>query len=86
MVERIIKENYNTMIESVSKYGGFFVGRYETSYDSNNLRVASLYDVTPTNAYNPKTWMWYGLYQKQNDYSKDCNLTSLSSSMIWGSQ
>ncbi len=77
-----LQENYNIMIESVSKYGGFFVGRYETSIDNNTV-VASKKGVMPMSA-NTNSQMWYGMYDKQKKFTNDAD--KMQSSMIWGSQ
>ena len=76
-----MQENYNAMIESVSKYGGFFVGRYETSIDSTKT-VASK-EATPMSAAT-NNQMWYGMYDKQKKFTTSTDL--MQSSMIWGSQ
>ena len=76
-----IQENYNAMIESVSKYGGFFVGRYETSIDPTTT-VASKTAI-PMNA-SENSQMWYGMYDKQKKFTTTTDV--MQSSMIWGSQ
>ena len=72
------------MIESVSKYGGFFVGRYETSYNITTNKVESIADVIPAHARDTNTNMWYGLYKKQQQFTESTD--KMVSSMIWGSQ
>ena len=73
-----IKSEYIEMIKSVKKYKGFYVGRYETSNDGEN--VASKKNCKSLNAENAS--MWYGLYAKQKTYQTD----SVQGGMIWGSQ
>ena len=79
-----LQQEYNKMIESVSKFGGFFVGRYETSYNETTNKVESISDVIPTGANNTNTQGWYGLYQKQKEFTESTD--KMVSSMIWGSQ
>ena len=74
-----MQENYNAMIESVKKYGGFFVGRYETSIDSNTV-VASK-EGTPMSA-DIDNQRWYGMYDKQKKFAGN-NSDVMQSSMIW---
>ncbi len=80
VTEESLQDEYNKMIESVKEYGGFYVGRYETSLDNNKAK--SIKEVTPTSATNTNSNMWYGLYKVQKAYSTD----SVQGSMIWGSQ
>ena len=75
-----LQEEYNEMIESVSKYGGFFIGRYETSISGTT--VASVADVSPMSAETSSGGTWYGMYQKQKNFATG----NMISSMIWGSQ
>ena len=70
------------MIESVSKYGGFFVGRYETSY--NGTVVASVSGVKPMSAETTSGDKWYGMYQKQKNFTTSTD--KMQAEMIWGSQ
>ena len=80
---------YNTMIESVLKYKGFYVARYEAGLDADknivfkNARVADN-KVTTADASNSETNMWYGLYKKIKTFTIDSD--KVVSSMIWGSQ
>ena len=79
-----LQSSYNLMIDSVKKYGGFYVGRYETSIDVTT-GVASKYNVQPMNGRTASGNLWYGMYQKQKDFSGD-ETDTMQSSMIWGSQ
>ena len=76
-----MQENYNAMIESVTKYGGFYVGRYETSIDSTTT-VASKAGTPMSGATDSQ--MWYGMYDKQKKFTTNSDV--MQSSMIWGSQ
>ena len=86
-----LKQEYKKMIESVNKYKGFFVGRYETSFsdaskDSAGYSgvVQSKFGVIPISSNNTINNMWYGLYELEKKYNVQQN--SIQSSMIWGSQ
>ena len=57
-----IQSNYNDMVTQVNKYGGFWIGRYETSYDSKEGKVASIAGGTSSTARNTNTYRGYGLY------------------------
>ena len=87
---------YNNMVKSVAKYGGFYVGRYETGIDNTSKKAVSknatekdekgILKTTTADASQTDTKMWYGLYNKQRTMAKDNGLDSVESSMIWGSQ
>ena len=77
-----LQEEYDAMIESVKNYGGFYVGRYETSTD-----IKSVKDATPISAetvIDGYSQTWYGLYQRQKNFTSSSD--SMVASMIWGSQ
>ena len=86
-----LKADYKAMATSVKKYGGFYIGRYETSLSTATDKVAgtsgtasSKAGVLPTSANNSATNRWYGLYSISKTYEVAEN--SVQSSMIWGSQ
>ena len=69
---QIFVDEYKAMIESVSKYGGFYIGRYELSEAGVQKDKATL---TNTN--------WYNLYKK----CKELNASDkVETRMIWGCQ
>ena len=82
------------MITSVKEYGGFYIGRYETSLTTGV--VGSQIDKTPmdlragTETSSNYGNLWYGMYNKQdslkNTHNPYYNSTTVVSSMIWGSQ
>ena len=88
-----MQTDYKNMAVSVAKYGGFYVGRYETSLsdatsESAGTRgtVQSKVGKIPTSAGAASgTRAWYGLYSKQDKTYTGTN-NSVESSMIWGSQ
>ncbi len=90
--ERLTTE-YNAMIESVKKYKGFYVARYEAGLDNTTGEIvfknANLTEnnTTTTSAYNSETRSWYGLYKKIKTFATvENNEDKVVSSMIWGSQ
>ena len=86
-----LKKDYKEMVTSVKKYGGFYIGRYETSLSTATDKIAgtsgtacSKAGVIPTAANNQATYRWYGLYSISKTYTVAEN--SVQSTMIWGSQ
>lgn len=77
-----MQKEYNAMIESVKTYGGFYIGRYETSI--NGETVASTKGTSDTRPMADSEW--YNIYKKQKEYVSKNDITSVKSSMIWGSQ
>ena len=87
--EKLTSE-YNTMIDSILKYKGFYVARYEAGLDKITNEIvfknASIEanNVITTDASNSITYGWYGLYKKIKTFTT--NSDKIVSSMIWGSQ
>ena len=81
---------YNEMIESVLKYKGFYVARYEAGLDNTTNEIVfknasvEANNVTTTDSNNCETSSWYGLYKKIKTFTTDSD--KVASSMIWGSQ
>ena len=75
--------SYNAMTTAVDVYGGFYIGRYETTGTNNNITVKPNSTVyTGSN--------WYTMY-KQLDSTRHANnpyynTVSVTSSMMWGAQ
>lgn len=83
ITQNSLQGEYNSMVASVSKYGGFYVGRYELGLEETNpVSKPASASVTTASANNSNTSMWYGLYSKCKSYSSD----NLTSTMMWGSQ
>ena len=81
-----LQNEFDEMIKYVGKNKGFYVGRYETSLNSANNAQSISGATSATNA-EDSTNTWYGLYQKDKEYSEKNKLTNVvGSSMIWGSQ
>ena len=72
-----LETEFNNMIASVEKYGGFYIGRYETG----NLSQQEAVVVKNNNDINNQTW--YTIYNKAKGIAANNNVTS---SLIWGSQ
>ena len=80
-----LTNEYKAMVESVNKYDGFYVGRYETSMNGTNPQSkASTAEniIESATAEETSANTWYGLYALNKKY----NTSSVKSSMIWGSQ
>ena len=69
---QLFADEYKAMIESVSKYGGFYIGRYELS-DAGVQKAKQ--PLTKTN--------WYDLYQKCKILKAS---NKVETRMIWGCQ
>lgn len=84
-----MNEQYTNMVQSIENYGGFYVGRYETSIStvtSNASAIAQVqHDKKPI--YN-QTWYQNYYYQDNNldSYNPYYSNSSVKSAMIWGSQ
>lgn len=89
-----MNEQYTNMVKSIKEYGGFYIGRYETSLISG--KVESKINKTPmdsrvgTETSSNYGNLWYGMYNKQdslrNIHNPYYNSQTVISSMIWGSQ
>lgn len=72
-----LESEFNNMIESVERYGGFYIGRYETG----NLSQAEAVVVKNNNDINNQTW--YTMYNKSKGIAANGNVKT---TMIWGCQ
>ena len=81
-----MQKDYNEMIKSVEKYGGFYIGRYEISKSSSNIAQSKKNSIALTATEDSANgWYgWYGLYAYGKTYTNTAN--SVVSSMVWGSQ
>ena len=95
VTEKSLQEEYNKMIESVNKYHGFYVGRYELGLEETEgtketkpvvKNASTNTGIKTADASNPNTSMWYGLYSKCKEFAPEESEKSVVSSMIWGSQ
>jgi len=76
------QESFNKMVNSVAKYKGFYVGRYEMSINATSGKAESVAGVKPASASASSANKWWGLYEKALTYST----TGVISEMIWGCQ
>ena len=74
-----LQEEYNEMIESVDRYGGFYIGRYETGNLAANTSTEPVV-VKGNNSIGGVNWY----YQYQNSKLIGAN-KNVVSTMIWGS-
>ena len=78
---QLFKDEYETMIKSVQKYKGFYIGRYELSGSVTNPTEQSGRTITSTN--------WYNLYnacEKLGANADGSDKEGISTRMIWGCQ
>ena len=72
-----MEKEFNKMIESVEKYGGFYIGRYETG----NLGEEQAVVVKGNTDINNQTW--YTMYKKCKELEES---NTVRTGMIWGNQ
>ena len=89
--------HYKEMAESVNKYGGFYIGRYETTIDDNN-KIGCKYNTTVltsneaikegTNPNNNQAYKyrWWGFYYAGRHVNIPGNGSSVQTNMVWGQQ
>lgn len=81
--ENELKTGYKSVVQSVQKYGGFYVGRYELGLEGTKpVSKPASATITTADASQEATKSWYGLYSKCKSFSA----TNLTSTMMWGSQ
>ena len=79
---------FNNMVESVAKYKGFYVGRYETGgFNGSTIVVkagetGTIDSSSANNSINNVTW--HKMYQMQKDFAS--SNANVASTMIWGCQ
>ena len=82
-----LQAQYNKMVASVEKYGGFYVAQYEAGIQNGKVVFKNAHTtegVTTLDATQNSANMWYGLYQKMASFTEKGD--KFVSSMIWGSQ
>ena len=85
--ENGLQAQYNKMVASVEKYGGFYVAQYEAGIQNGKVvfkNANTTSGVTTLDATADSANMWYGLYQKMASFTETGD--KFVSSMIWGSQ
>ncbi len=89
--------HYEEMLQSVNKYDGFYIGRYETTIDENgnigskeNTTVLSanqiLREGTNTTSNEAYYYRWWGLYDSQRNSNVAGNGNYVQANMVWGQQ
>ena len=82
--------HYHEMVTSVNKYGGFYVGRYETTIDSSNhVGCKEGTSVLISGQYLPQIYKgtrWWGLYALQRSSNVKGNGSIVQTNMIWAQQ
>ena len=73
-----LEKEFNKMIDSVEKYGGFYIGRYETGNLNQDVAVVQKGNTSISSQ------TWYTMYKKCKTLSDENN--NIETSMIWGNQ
>ena len=73
-----LEYEFNSMVNSIEKYGGFYIGRYETG-KLNQEQIAVVKNTNETGSQS-----WYTQYMKCKGLKKE-NI-NIETGMIWGSQ
>ena len=89
-----MNEQYTKMVKSIKEYGGFYIGRFETSLTSgvigSEINTTAMDSRKGTETGSNYGNLWYGMYNKQDSNRNTRNpyygSTTVVSSMIWGSQ
>ena len=77
MLSQEMEENFYKMIESVKKYGGFYIGRYETGNLSQEEAVVKKMNT------DIGSQTWYTMYERCKNLEGENE--NIQTSMIWGS-
>lgn len=73
-----LEKEFNNMIVSVEKYGGFYIGRYETGNINQETPVVQKGNT------NISSQTWYTMYKRCKNIKGDN--TNVETGMIWGNQ
>lgn len=76
-INKELKENFEMTIQSIEKYGGFYIGRYETGGLNGEAKVVR-------GDTNIEYQNWYTMYEKSKELR--ANNSNVRTSMIWGCQ
>ena len=76
----LLHNEYNQNVKSVLTYGGFYIGRYETSNIGANKIPKAIAGILPANSVN---WTNFYAYQKMYINSKGC-LGGMITGAAWG--
>ena len=95
------ENHYKEMAESINKYGGFYIGRYETTIDGSNIGSKNNTSILTTlhkikEGINPNReryafdkeflYRFWGLYYTQRHNNIYGNGINIQTNMIWGQQ
>ena len=83
MLSQEMEESYYRMIESVKKYGGFYIGRYETGDLGEEEAVVRKMNTELGGTINNIKITWYVMYEKSKNLEGEKE--NIETSMIWGS-
>lgn len=73
-----LEKEFNNMLASVEKYGGFYIGRYETGNINQETPVVQKGNT------NISSQTWYNMYKRCKNIKGDN--TNVETGMIWGNQ
>ena len=73
-----LEKEFNNMVASVEKYGGFYIGRYETGNINQDTPVIQKGNT------NISSQTWYNMYKRCKNIKGDN--TNVVTGMIWGNQ
>ena len=80
-----LNSDFIAMAKSVAKYGGFYISRFEPSYESNKVISQKSKSVLTATTSTKNNYIagnkWYGLYNKTRNETEKAN--SVSSHMVW---
>ena len=74
---KALEDEFNSMVNSIKVYGGFYIGRYETGSLSQTEAVVVKNNTDIGNQ------SWYTMYNKSKTIAANSNVTT---TMIWGCQ
>ena len=81
-----MQKDFSEMLKSVEENKGFYIGRYETSFNDQG-NAQSKKEVKSASASTESANTWYGLYKIEKEYSEKSELIDrVTSNMIWGCQ
>ena len=83
MLSQEMEENFYEMIESVKKYGGYYIGRYETGDLGEEEAVVRKMNTELGGTINNITITWYVMYEKCKNLEGEKE--NVETGMIWGS-
>ena len=73
-----LEKEFNNMVASVEKYGGFYIGRYETGNINQDTPVIQKGNT------NISSQTWYNMYKRCKNIKGEN--TNVETGMIWGNQ